>query len=293
MAPTGLRRSLAPLGKVCFAAVLAFQASCGGAPAVSPGIEDKARRDVPIAICRTQLAVNDTTETGMPRPELYWKTLFPRFRGFGSVMDLRTQDCIGEPILVMPGVAPSAPNGVSKDDLTIAAADDGIQAVWLRASTSDPAAFGPLALVRPRPALLDVYAIGLYRGSARHSRFEFIKLGATAVLVARDEACGDVKPGADCESTMSFYVASAGRLNLGGKTPLQATQRGTMKDVGKIQTRLTTDPFVLEGETLKIKEKISVRDQGDDEVRRSEGERVFTLKGNELLANKDSIWTQH
>jgi hypothetical protein len=57
-----------------------------------------------------------------------------------------------------------------------------------------------------------------------------------------------------------------------------------------VQSRFTTDPPVVEGETIKVKEKLSVRDSGDDEVRKSEGERVFTLRGGELVPNKDSIW---
>jgi hypothetical protein len=91
---------------------------------------------------------------------------------------------------------------------------------------------------------------------------------------------------------MSFYLVAGGRLTVGGKTTLQRIQFGTMKDVGRIQSRLTTDPPVVEGESIKVKERLSVRDSGDDEVRRSEGERVFTLRGTELVANKESLWAQ-
>jgi hypothetical protein len=270
-------------------ALTPFATACAHAPPATL-VEDRARRDVPIAICRAQLNATDTTEAGLPKPEVYWKTLFPRFGGFGSAMDLRTPDCIGDALALIPGVASSTPSALSKDDLTAAPGENGLQAAWLRASTSNAVGYGLLALVRPRPAELDVYALGFYQGSARHSRFELAKLGPATILVARDEACADVKPGAECESTLSFYVAAAGKLTVGAKTMLQRTLFGTMKDVGRVQSRFTTDPPVVEGETIKVKEKLSVRDSGDDEVRKSEGERIFTLRGTELVANKDSIW---
>ena len=237
------------LGRTLACGLAASALSCAGAVG-STGIEDKARRDVPIAICRTALNTNDTNDAGAPRPDLYWKTLFPKFVGLGTPVDIRSPDCAGEPILLMPGVASASPLAASNEGLTVSPGDDGVQGVWLHAaSASDTAAYGPLALVRPRPAELDVYAIGLYRGSARHSRFDFAKLGTTTVLIARDEACADVKPGSECESTLSFYVASGGRLALGGKTTLQRIQFGTLKDVGRIQSRLTTEPPAVDGES--------------------------------------------
>ncbi len=272
-------------------AAAALQTSCAGAVG-STGIEDKARRDVPIAICRRPLNTNDTSEGGAPQPEIYWKTLFPKFRGFGAAMDTGIPDCVGEPILVTPAAGSASSSAISKDDLTTSPGEDGLQAVWLRASTSDSVAFGPLALLRSRPSELDVYAIGLYRGSARHSRFDFGKLGSTMILSARDESCADAKPATECESMLSFYLLSGGRLSAAGKTTVQRIQFGTMKDIGRIQARLTTEPPVFDGESIKLKEKLSIRDSGEDEVRRSEGERVFTLRGTELVANKDSIWAQ-
>jgi hypothetical protein len=270
--------------------LLGLQTSCAGAVG-STGVEDKARRDVPIAICRRPLNAGDTTEGGAPQPEIYWKTLFPRFHGFGAAMDTGIPDCVGDRILVTPATSSSA-TVVSKDDLTVSPGEDGLQAVWLRASASDNNALGPLALLRSRPSELDVYAIGLYRGSAHHSRFDFGKLGTTTILSARDEACADAKPSTECESTLSFYLLGSGHLTAAGKTTLQRIQFATMKGIGRIQARLTTDPPVFEGETIKVKEKLSIRDSGEDEVRRSEGERVFTIRGTELVANKESIWAQ-
>jgi hypothetical protein len=198
---------------------------------------------------------------------------------------------VGDPILSAEGAASATPIVLSPGDSIVAPGEDGLQAVWLRASNlSDRAALGPFALVRPRASELDVYAIGVYRGSSRHSRFEFARVGTTAIVVARDEGCADVKTGTECESTLSVYLVGGGRLAPVAKTATERIQFGTMKDVGRIQSRLTTEPPIFDATSVHIKEKLSVRDSGDDEVRRSEGERIFTLRGSELVPNKESIW---
>jgi hypothetical protein len=43
---------------------------------------------------------------------------------------------------------------------------------------------------------------------------------------------------------------------------------------------------------VRVKEKLSVHDAGDNEVRKLEAERVFTLRGSDLVANTESIWSQ-
>jgi hypothetical protein len=291
--PSCLRRTPRPRRAGGVAVLFAFSVlSCAGA-AGSSGIEDKARRDVPIAICRKSLSTTDTTDTGAPRSEVYWNVLYPKFRGFGAALDPASLNCVGDAISPSEGGASATPIVLSQGDSIVSSGSDGFQAVWLRMATlSDRAALGPFALVRPRSSELDVYAIGVYRGSSRHSRFEFAQLGTTTLLVARDEGCADVKVGTECESTLSVYLVGGGRLAPAAKATTERLQFGTMKDVGRIQSRLTTDPPVFDATALHIKEKLSVRDSGDDEVRRSEGERIFTLRGSEMAPNKESIWAQ-
>ena len=266
--------------------------SCAGA-AGSSRIEDKARRDVPIAICRKPLTTNDTNESGAPRLESYWGVLFPAFRGFSFPLDSTTRDCVGDPILVTDKAAPPAAMAIGPTDSTIAPGEDGMQAAWLRPShVSEQVSFGVLALVRPRPAELDVYSIGVYRGSSHHSRFEFARIGTTTALVARDEGCADAAAGAECESTLSVYLVSGGQLFAAGKTPTERIGYGTMKELGRVQWRMTTDPPLFDAHAMHIKEKLSVRDAREDEVRKSENERVFTLRGVELVPSTDTLSSQ-
>jgi hypothetical protein len=280
-APGGLAAVLALLGT-----------SCAGA-AGSSRIEDKARRDVPIAICRKALTTNDTNESGAPRLESYWSVLFPSFRGFSFPLDSTSRDCVGDSILVTDKGAPPAAITLGPGDSTIASGEDGIQAMWFRAThPSEQVSFGVLALLRPRPSELDVYSIGVYRGSSRHSRFEFAHIGTTTGLVARDEGCADAVAGSDCESTLSVYLVAGGQLFAAGKTPTERIAYGQMRDLGRVQWRMTTDPPLFDAHAMHIKEKLSVRDAREDEVRKSENERVFTLRGTELVPSTDTLWSQ-
>jgi len=273
-----------------------------GAPAVAGGcshpqpvsaIEDKARRDVPIAICRKFLAVADNADGGPPKADVYFSAVVPSFRAFAAPLDNGAQSCVGE--VLSAGAGPGAmPSVVTADDLVSATDENGLQATWLRAfHAGDRIAAGPLALVRPRAAELDVYALGEYRGSAKHSRFELARLGGVMLLVAHDESCADVKVDTECESSLVFYVKAGGRLVTAARTPAQRIQFGMMKDIGHVKYRLATDPPAVDARAITIKEHLSVRDQADEEVRRVEGDRVFSLQNDGTLApNQDSVWAQ-
>jgi hypothetical protein len=285
------RRPRAPFPLVGAVAVLCV--SCAHAPAPPP-VEDKARRDVPIAICRKVLSGADTDDAGAPRSEAYWSVVLPGFHGFGNQIDPSARDCVGNILSASTSASARGSQPVSHDDLTLAPDESGLQVLWLRPfRVSDRAASGPLVLARPRPAELDVYAIGEFSGSARHSRFDFARLGTSIVLVAHDDGCADVKVDTECQSTHAFYMKSGGRLVLAGSTPAQRVQYGTLKDLGRVQFRLVTEGPIFEAKSVTVKERLSVRDPAGEEVRKVEGDRVFTLRDNgALTANQDSVWAQ-
>jgi hypothetical protein len=268
--------------------------SCGkSVPPPRSLVEDKARRDVPIAVCTKALTPTDLDESGAPRIEAYWAALLPGFQGFSGAFE--GVSCIGQPIGLQskPEVGASALIHVSAADWTKSPLPDGTQLVWLRTSMlSDRVASGPVALMRPRPSELDVYAIGFYTGSIAHSRFELGKMGATRVVSAHDDGCADVKVDVECESTLSFYVVVGGELRAAASTPAERVKYGNLKEVGRVKWRLTTEPPIFEPQAVRVKEKLSVHDAGDNEVRKIEGERVFAFRGSDLPANTTSIWTQ-
>ncbi len=292
---------------VCLLGVVASATAACGAPAPRPRMEDRARRDVPIAICRKALAASDTYENGALRPEVYWATLFPTFQGFTSPLESTARDCVGDALFspemaaANASAAPNAPVAVvaptalliAPTQSTVGRGEEGIQAVWLR-SAAAPAKMsdGLLALVRQRPTELDVHAIGVYRGSAAHSRFGFAKMGARPALVAWSDACADGAAGVECENTLTVYFTSGGQLVVGANATTERVQFGTMKDVGRVKWRLTTDPPLFDGKSMKIKEKLTARDAREDEIRKLEGQRIYMLKGNELVPTGESLWTK-
>lgn len=290
MAREGTGRALR---RASLALLASLGMSCKSAPPPRSLVEDKARRDVPIAVCRKPLTPNDVQESGAPRVEAYWGALLPSFRGFNSSFE--AVDCLGQPVVPKMKPATAGPEGihVSSTDSTVSPVPDGTQLVWLRTSAlSDHAASGLLALVRPRPSELDVYAIGSYAGSIAHSRFDLARVGTARVLAVRDEGCADVKVEVECESMLSFYVVGGGQLLSAGVTPAERLKYSTLKDVGRVKWRLTTDPPIFEPLAVRVKEKLSVHDAGDNEVRKLEGERIFTFRGSELVANTESVWSQ-
>jgi hypothetical protein len=284
----GARRALPAAAGL--AAVAAFAPGCPTPPPVSH-IEDKARLDVPIAICRKALQPTETSDGGAPHAGAYWSVVYPSFHGFGQPLRPDDFDCVGERAMTDSSFTAAA---LAEDDAAITTAQDGTQTVWLRAwRTPNGAAAGPLAVMRPRASELDVYAIGRYKGSKAHSRFEILELGTTRVVVAHDEACADVKVDQECDSTLSFYVVSGGQLLSGADSPAQKLRYGNVRGLGKVQYRLMTDPPAVDGMNLKVHEKLQVRDSAEQDVRRAEGDRVFVLgSDHKLVPQQDSLWSQ-
>ncbi|MDP9151421.1 MAG: hypothetical protein M3O36_15975 [Myxococcota bacterium] len=265
--------------------------ACGAAAVASSRIEDRARRDVPIAICRKALTSTDTTEGGAPRLEAYWSVLFPEFRGFSSPLQSTARDCVGDAPLTL-GSGPGTALTLGPADSTITGGEGGIQAVWLRGSSSGSKSTGALALVRPRPSELDVYAIGAYSGSTQHSKLELALMDSAPVLLARDDSCADAAAGTECESTLSVYLAAGGQLRVAVRVPTERFQVGALKDLGRVQWRLTTEAPVFDANTMRLKEKLSLHDARDNEVRKLEGQRAFVLRGRELVTASETLWSR-
>jgi hypothetical protein len=270
------------------AALSLAAASCSSSPPPVSHIEDKARLDVPIAICRKPLSSSDMGDAGSPRPEVYWSVLVPSFHG-GSPLPADATDCAGGRLGAAPGTA-----GPDMVDLQLSTNADGRQIVWL--PVSHPAAgrgAGVLALVRPRTSDLDVYAIGPYEGSLHHSRFEIGLVGTSRVLVAHDDGCADAKVDMECESATRFYVIVGGTLALAGESPAERMKLGTVKGLGRVKYRMSTAPPAFEAGSIRIHETVQVKDANDEDVRKAEGDRIFDLSADGHLApRQDSLWSK-
>lgn len=280
---------------IAAAGALAHGLACSGAPPPVSRIEDKARLDVPIAICRRALTGTETVDGGVLPGDAYWSVLMPNFRAFGAPLNPSDPDCVGGHHADAPPGAPAlSPFVLGTEDAVVTAAEDGTQIVWLRAfRQSDAIASGPLAFVRARASEIDVYALGSYRGSARHSRFVPVRIGAARAIVVYDESCADAKVDVECESTLRAYLVVGGKLEAAAESPLQRLRYGTLKGLGRVQYRLSTDPAVVDKATLRVHERLQVRDSADEDVRKAEGDRLFVLGSDgRLVPQQDSLWAQ-
>ncbi|HLK40615.1 MAG TPA: hypothetical protein VKU41_27875 [Polyangiaceae bacterium] len=280
-----------PRSALLAATFAALGVACGAA--VRSHIEDQARRDVPIAICQKPVSAADMDPAGKPLPQLYWSVLVTGFGGMGAPLAPTATDCAGNALIPAEDVRSMVlRKAAAAEDMTTLENADGSQVVWIRAAADPHRAAGPLAVVLALPTEIDVYAIGAYAGSSQHTRFESVKVGPASFLAAYDDACADVKGDADCESTVSFYSVQAGRFDPVARATTTRTQNGTMRDIGKVVFRLSTEAPTFDDKGMHLKEKLSVRDSSDDEVRRAQGERLFTYKDGVLAAAGESVWAQ-
>jgi hypothetical protein len=284
------RLLLAAVPALGLALLSAAAASCASGPPISH-VEDKARLDVPIAICRKLLATEDVGDAGATRGDAYFSVLLPSFRGFGTTLHPEDVDCVGEhPFAEFQGGG----SAIGEQDLTVSTAEDGKQVTWLRlAHPSEGGASGLLALMRPHMSEIDVYAIGRYKGSVAHSKFEISRLGTTPMIIAHDQGCADVKVDVECDSTLNLYLKIGGKLLLQASTPEEKLRFGNLKGLGRVKYSLTTALPVADGKMIRIHEKLLVRDQNEEDVRKAEGDRVFAPGADgKLVPQQDSIWSQ-
>jgi hypothetical protein len=234
-------------------------------------IEDKARLDVPIAICWRPVASSEASDASPP----------------GASAGER--DCTGQTYDAAPG-APVRPVPLAADGWVLA--PDKTQIVWLPAfRTAATVARGPMALVRARATEIDVFALGAYAGSARHSRFDLARLGRATAIAALDDGCADATAEAECESDVTLFVERGGALVEQARSPARGLRFGVLRGVGRVQYRLTTEPPAFDARTIRFHERLEVRDSRDEDVRVAEGDRVLSLADDgTLVALQDSLW---
>jgi hypothetical protein len=285
-------------GTVALTAFAACLASC--APAVeSTRLEDGARRVVPVPICLKPLPRHGGSGVvSALTPDDYWSMILPSYDPSGPTVDPSSSDCAGRPLLTSPELAQAEGTRTGQiraapDDIVVGSGPDGFKVVWLRTHRfSNGTAGGPLALVRAKPAYAEVYAVGLYKGTLAGSRFGFERLGPDILVTAVDEGCTGVKSGQSCETSLVLMLSRAGELKPSARVSLDRVQYGQASGIpGTVQYRLTATP-VYQDKGVRIVEQIVVRDAGQNELRKSDLERVFALKGDTLTPSGPSLWSQ-
>lgn len=280
------------------AVVALFGVGACAQPIISTKIEDGARRSVPVAICLKPLARHGNPGAApVLAPQDYWSMILPSFDPAAGTVDLSSPDCSGRNIFASPELLQSdsariGPVHARPEDVITGQGPDGFRVIWLRThSFTDGSAAGPIALVRPREAYGEVYAIGLYRGSRAKSRFALERLGFDLAVSTVDDGCADVKGQRSCETVMTAYLLSAGQLIPAARIPIDRLEyKPAAGASGMAQFRLTATPL-FQDRSIRVLEQLAVTDPNQGVLRKSELERLFTLRGRaKLVPNVDSLW---
>lgn len=271
-------------------------AACASA-VESSKFEDHARREVPVPICLKALERRSTAGASTATPADYWSLVLPSYDAGSSTVDRSAPDCAGREVFsnALFQDAEGARTGTipaKTEDLVVSPGANDFKVLWLRAQQFGTGeAGGPLALARPREGTAEVYAIGLYRGSAS-SRFAIERLGPRMLVTASDEGCSTVKAGQGCQTRFDVFLMHAGQLASVANLLLDRVQYGTLPGVsGLVQYRLTATP-VFEAKALRVNEQVVVRDSTQTVLRKSNLDRRFVLNGGTLNASAGSLWDQ-
>jgi hypothetical protein len=279
------------------ALALLFAPGCAAAIDSSKA-EDRARRTVPVPICLKSLPRHGKVGVvSTLTPDDYWTLLLPAYDTEAQTLDPNAADCSGRPLLSDPSLAEAEGTrsslAVKPEDHTVVKGPDGFQVVWLRSHRFADGTFaGPIALLRPKEAYAEAYAIGLYRGTPATSHFAYQRLGPDILVTAANEACAGAPAGQGCESTVVLYLARDGSLSPAGEFSLDRVKYGTAPAVaGTVQQRLTSTPK-YKAKSVIVTEQLVLRDSSQNEIRRATLDRTFTLKNGKLVSDVESLWAQ-
>jgi hypothetical protein len=281
------------------AALVAFALAACASAVESSKIEDGARRAVPVPICLKPLPRHaDQGVISQPTAADYWSMILPSYEPGAGTVDGRGRDCAGRALLSRPELAQAegpheGPLPARPEDVTVTGAADGFKVVWLRTHQfADGTSAGPLALVRPREAYAEVYAVGLYRGIPAASRFAFERLGFRILVTATNDGCAGGKAADSCQTNLTLFLCTGGELLPSAQFATLRVETGTEPGIDRVQYRLTAKP-IYEAKSVRVREQMVVRDSGQNELRKSNQDRIFSLQGGTTLAAKtESLWTQ-
>lgn len=276
---------------------LPLLSACAGA-VESTKQEDRARRAVPVAICIKPLERRSSAErVSTLTPQDYWSMILPSYDPASSTVDRTAPDCAGRPVFssteLLDAEGPrTGPMPARPEDVVALPGPSGFTVLWLRTHRfANGEIGGPIALVRPKQGYAEVYATGVFRGSAEKPTFTVERLGPRILITAADDGCTKAKPGEACATNYTVYLMRAGQLQPAAQFAIDRVEYGSIPGVsGQVQYRLTANP-VFQDKALRVVEQIVVRDNTQTVIRKSNLDRTFVLKnGNQLVANHPSLW---
>jgi hypothetical protein len=282
------------------AAVSSF--GCAEAPP-RPNLEDKARRVAPIPACIMYLPPrkdpNAKAFIRQLREDQYWKLIYPAFNPDKLELPNGAADCTGKPILShwkLQGADPLRgwPEKTEEGDIVYGAGGDRLKIVWLRSHRFPNGDYGgALAIVRTMENFAEAYGVGVLVGNPKRMKLALERMGPEVILTAADDQCTGAPLGTPCETHVQVFLPRRGMLVELADIPLERKAYAFNSEPGakgRFEYKLTSAPEYKPG-TVKIFEKIEVRDERGIVVRKAELERLFVLlEEGELKANEGPLW---
>jgi len=282
-----------------FIGALVAVGGCSGA-AKQPVLEDEARTLSPVPACVVRLP-SRAAKTGtlrVLREQQYWEVVFDNFDAEKKSVPEDPRVCTGRKIFNdklfenAKRIHPY-PEPIAEEDTLLGGGGDRLKVVWLKTHvTEDGRVAGPIALVRAKESVAEIYAVGAYKAVTKRPYFVVERMGNEALVTVRDEACAGVKPGTACENQVSLFVPRRGALAPLGTfaTEKRAFASGYEQGApGVIEYRLQAAvSYVPTG--VKVFEQAVARDPEGRELRKAEIERVFAFREVELVTEEAPLW---
>jgi hypothetical protein len=283
-------------------AMLAWS-GCGASPE-QPHFELPARRQIPIAVCTTQLgAPKRAGSRSIVRnldPEDWAHILMPSFneeKGLTATELDCTSNYVFANETLRGGVSTKGwPRILDPEEIDTRAGPEGMRVVWLRVlkfENGDEG--GPIALVRAVDDRAEVYGIGSFRGPPK-SKIDPVRMGNENLVVAETKVCPDPD---DCRKRAQFYLVRRGRLIEAASVDLERTavvpsvlERGLYARY-QLQTDVQYKPNgiqLLEQVTVKIIHYEEPTRDSDRELRKVEFSRFLRVERDTLFSSNDPLW---
>lgn len=274
-------------------AVLAL--SCAE-PTVSKSA-DPTRALAPIPVCVKHLPRRASSDFARQIPEAdYFGLVIPAFENDFARPTSSTAACNGDRVFEANAFADAefVSSAKERGSLTYGGGANRLRILWLRTHRKGAHEVGPLALVRIQEDHAEVYGVGSYEGDPEKSRFGIERIGGELVVTATSDDCAGTNATKDCDSRLSIFFPTAGRLVPLAEVWLERVRFASGLEPGTqglSRFRLSSSPsFQKDG--VHVVEEIQVTDSAGRKLRRAELERLYRLDGSGLKPAAESLWVR-
>jgi hypothetical protein len=259
---------------------------------------DPARRAAPLAACVMRLPARK--QSGFMRQlsdEQYWKLVFPDYDASTSTLPEDAVACTGATVwdhaVFEKATLVRSPLRTESGDILFGGGANRIKVLWLKTHELSNGEFaGPLAIVRNREDYAEAYAIGVYRGHGKKTRFGLERMGSQLLVTALDDRCAGRRPDEPCDTTLVVYLPWRGTLEEFASIPLERVRFTANLEPGvqgQVEYALVTSPSYEPG-GIRLFEQITATDGEGRAVRKAEKARSLSWRSGRVIASDDSLW---